>query len=132
MVQHPLWAGGAAVRLLQSTRVGRGVNLAARRFRSNNLLLRFEPQLEQRTDYSPASEATRWLAPVRISGQTEHALLMHPTTTVAFEVDARPSATVVACCALLPSSWDQNRGGVIFDLEVEVPALQWRRRRSSA
>ena len=130
LARHPIWMLGAGFRLLRGSRVGQGIRLAVRRFQSHTLLLRLEAQLEQRTNYSPASEATRWLAPVRISGQAEHALRMNPTTTITFEVDAQPSAAVVASCALLPSSWDQNRGGMAFDLEVEVPALQWRGKRT--
>jgi GT2 family glycosyltransferase len=119
LLRHPLWALAAAGRMIAHHGVGRAVRLAWRRFRVHELLLRFQPPESQETDQPHAADAIRWLPPARISGQTEHAFLMHPASSVTFRLRLPTGARVVADCALLPIMWADNHGGVTFGLEVE-------------
>jgi len=120
-VRHPLWALGAAGRVVGASGRVRGVRLAWRRFRTYDLLLRFHPPVGQQTDQPHPGDAIRWLPPARISGQTEHALLMHPTSGVAYRLLPPPGARVVAYCSLLPVVWADNHGGATFEVTVESP-----------
>jgi hypothetical protein len=111
-VRHPVWTLAAAGRVIGNRGAVRSVRLAWRHFRSNALLLRSVPPATQQTNQPQPADAIRWVAPARISGRTEHALLLHPSSSVTFNLHLPARARVVADCALLPVVWSDNRGGV--------------------
>lgn len=123
-VRYPGWALGASYRVVMNGGVLHSARMAWRRLRVYDLLLRFQPPTGQQTDRPHIGDAIRWLAPVRISGQTVHPLLMHPDSSVAYRLLVPPGSRVVAQCALLPVVWPDNRGGVTFDLTAETPEGQ--------
>ena len=121
-VRHPFWTLAAVGRIVRNRGVLRGIRLAWRRFRWHERLLRFEPPSSQETDQPHPGDAIRWLPPARISGETEHAFLMHPSSTVTYRLQLAPGARVVARCALLPLVWEDHHGGVTFEIAVESSA----------
>ncbi|MCX6546017.1 MAG: glycosyltransferase [Acidobacteria bacterium] len=127
---HPSWTLGALWRLICSRGLAGGIGTALHRFFWTTDLFRFHPLEDQRTDQPHAGDAIRWLPPVRISHQTRHALFMHPTSAVSFRFAPQAGSRVIADCGLLPIVWANNRGGVVFALDVEVPSLDWRTTRS--
>lgn len=120
IVLHPLWAIGATWRVVTNRGLWQFVFMAWRRFRVHELRLRFQPPTGQQTDRPHHGDAIRWLAPARISGQTEHALFMHPTSSIAYRLQVPAGSRVVAQCALLPVVWEENRGGVTFEMKAET------------
>ncbi len=121
LLRHPVWTLGAAWRVAGNTGPVRSVRMAWRRFRIFESRLRFEPPGEQKSDRPHPGDAIRWLAPVRISGVTEHALLMHPSSAISYRMAPPRGARVVAECALLPTVWAENHGGVVFEVSVSSP-----------
>jgi len=119
---YPLWAVGAAWRLLANGSAATRIRMAWRRLRWHELRLRFVAPAAQRTDQPHPGDAVRWLPPVRISGETRHPLLMQPTSTNTFRVKLPPRSRVVTDCALLPGAWAENHTGVTFDLRVTCTA----------
>jgi GT2 family glycosyltransferase len=135
-VGHPLWAVGAAWRIAVNGRAVNRVGMAWRRLRWHELRFRFVAPVSQQTDVSrrsaggAAADAIRWLAPVRISGETRHPLLMQPNSSTTFRVKVPARSQVVTDCALLPGAWAENRDGVTFDLQVTCATTGAERRRT--
>ena len=128
--RHPLWTIGAGARVVGNRGALAGVRVAWRRLCWNTSLFRGRPPVEQQTDQANAADAIRWLPPVRISGETYNALLSHPRSMLTYQMQASPGSRLVAACGLLPTAWADNRGGVEFELHVEVPGRQWQARRT--
>jgi GT2 family glycosyltransferase len=129
-VRHPLWVAAALVRVGANRGLLGGGLSAWRRYRSTAELFRFLPVDHLDTDQAHASDAVRWMPPVRISGETHHALFMHPRSSMTVHVRVPGGARVVASCGLLPGVWASNRGGADFEVHVRIPDLDWQSSRS--
>ncbi len=127
--QLPAWDLRDALRKLGNRGLIGGLRLAWGRFRWKTDPFRLLAPVDQHSDQAAVSDAIHWLSPVRIGGETQHALFMSPNSAITFHVQASPRSRIFAACGLLPAAWSTNRGGVEFELHVEIPELQWQARR---
>jgi len=127
--RHPLWSVGALWRVFGNRGSIGGFRTAWHRLRWNVLVMRLHSPASQDTDRPNPSEAIRWIPPLCISGETYDALFSHPNSTVTYTIPGQRRARIVAGCAVHPQVWLDNRGGVEFELEVDVPERSWKKRR---
>jgi O-antigen biosynthesis protein len=106
-----------------------GLRLAWRRFGWKTDPFRLLTPTDQRSDQAGGSKSIRWLPPVRLGGETHHALLMNPDAAITYHVPASPGSRIVAQCGLLPGTRTSSPAVVEFELHVECPDSDWKARR---
>jgi GT2 family glycosyltransferase len=121
LIGHPWWTARAMGNRIAGAPPLRGLRTTARRFRTHAVLCRFLAIESQKTDHRQPTDAIRWLPPIRMTGETWHALFCHPHAFVNYRVLAPGGARVVAACGLHPQVWNDNRRGVEFTIRARVP-----------
>ena len=126
---HPLWTARTAVRhLVHRGPLGAARAMGRKLFFRRTAFRSLEP-IERRTDTTDVDDAIRWLGRVKISGETYDALMCHPPSSVTFEASCLGRTAVVAPCAMLPTVWPSNRGGVQCTVTVTT-AEGWKATRA--
>jgi O-antigen biosynthesis protein len=63
-------------------------------------------------------ESIRWLPDVQIGGEIKNGLLMPPKSSACYRLYIPPRAKFLSHIALMPAACEQNRQGVVFQVEV--------------